>query len=785
MDNTSTNTAPEAATQAAASSFDAGKILRKLLRYWWLFLLSFAACFGVAIFYLSVTPPVYLIRASVLVGDDDGSSSAAKKAAGGFDISSIMGGVSANVQDEIIVMGSESLVQQMVEELGLNVSYSEKHGFMKHEQHYRNSPIVVEAPKELYDTLSTSVVFKIKCDKMGKADIKVKKSFFKTLVHLKGVQLPVSVKTPYGIFSVQKSHFYVSGKSYNITAVVKGYVSKAEDYMEDVDVQLYAKKSDGISLGITDSNVQRGRDILNTLMRLYNEKGLKDKDTQAIATGKFIDDRISLIYKDLIGSESEIEAYKKAHNMVDPEIQGKAVIGKQTASENAIVALQTQYRIMGMIHDFIANPANKYNLIPFEADSTAASSSVAAYNHLVTERMRLAESAKDDNAVMHNIDKQLAVTRANVLRGVKSSMQALNIRLAQAENQEAAATDKISQVPTTERETRALYRQQGIQNELYTYLLQKREENALKLASTTPKAKIVDKAYASSKPVKPKVPMVIFMALCMALFIPAAIIYLLQMLNTKFSTQDDLEEISAVPVIGHVHHNRHKEDLVVRQGRTSALVELFRYLRNNVQFMLTGPEAKVVLVTSSTSGEGKSFVSSNLAASFALLEGKKVVLVGMDIRSPKLAGMLHLKPLPGVTSYLAKGDMTVDEIVQHLPGNESLDVIVAGAVPPNPSELLLGDRTGKLIAELRDRYDYVVIDSAPVAQVSDTFSVATMADATVYVTRANYTKRGMVKLMNRLVAAKRLVNVGAIVNDTKPSQDNSYGYGYGKTDDDK
>ena len=783
MDNSSPNTAPES-TQAAASSFDAGKLLRKLLRYWWLFVLSFAACFGIAFFYLNVTPPVFLIRASVLVGDDDGSSTA-KKASGGFDISSIMGGVSANVQDEIIVMGSESLVQQMVEELGLNVNYSEKHGFMKHEQHYRNSPIVVEAPKELYDTLSTAMVFKIKCDKMGRADIKVKKSFFNTLVHLKGVQLPVSVKTPYGIFSVQKSNFYVPGKAYNITASVKGYVSKAEDSMADVDVQLYAKKSDGISLGITDSNVQRGRDILNTLMRLYNEKGLKDKDTQAIATGKFIDDRINLIYKDLIGSESEIEAYKKAHNMVDPEIQGKAVIGKQTASENAIVALQTQYRIMSMIRDFIANPANKYNLIPFEADSTAASGSVSAYNRLVTERMRLAESAKDDNAVMHNIDKQLAVTRANVLRGVKSSMQALNIRLAQAESQEAAASDKISQVPTTERETRALYRQQGIQNELYTYLLQKREENALKLASTTPKAKIVDKAYASSKPVKPKVPMVLFLALCMAVFIPVTIIYLLHLLNTKFSSQDDLEEISAVPVIGHVHHNRHKEALVVRQGKTSAIVELFRYLRNNVQFMLTGPEAKVVLVTSSTSGEGKSFVSSNLAASFALLEGKKVVLVGMDIRSPKLADMLHLKPLPGVTSYLAKSDMRLDEIVQHMPGNESLDVIVAGAVPPNPSELLLGDRTGKLIAELRERYDYVIIDSAPVAQVSDTFSVAGMADATVYVTRANYTKRSMVKLMNRLVATKRLANVGAIVNDTKPSQDNSYGYGYGKNDDDK
>lgn len=778
------STNPNNMAPAASQGVDMGKIMRKMLHYWWLFLLSFIVCFGVAFFYLHVKAPIFLIRSSVLVGDDDGSSSPAKKSAGNFDISSLLGGASANVQDEIIVMGSESLTQQMVEELGLNVKYSEKHGFMQHEIHYHDSPILVEAPKELYDTLSTALTFKIKCDQAGKTEIKVKKGFFKTLAHLKGVQLPVNVKTPYGIFSVQKSQYFVPGKGYQVTAGVQGYVAAAEGYLDDLEVSLYAKKSDGISLGITDSNVDRGRDILNTMMRLYNERGLKEKDEQALATGKFIDDRIDLIYKDLVGSEAEIEAYKKAHNMVDPEIQGKAVISKQAAGENAVIALQTQYRIMSMIHDFIANPANKNSLIPFEADSTAAAGSIRAYNQLISERMRLAESARDNNAVLTNIDKQIAVTRDNVLRGVNSSLKALNIRIGQAESLEADAENKISEVPTTERETRALYREQGIQNELYTYLLQKREENALKLASSRPKGKIVDKAYASAKPVEPKIPMVLFVTLCLAIAIPVLLIYLKQMLNTKFSTQDELEQLSAVPVIGHVHHNRHRQSLVVLPGKTSAIVELFRYLRNNVQFMLTGPDSRVVLVTSSTSGEGKSFISSNLAASFALLEGKRVVLVGMDIRSPKLADMLHLKPLPGLTSYLAKSDMRLDEIVQHMPGNESLDVIVAGAVPPNPSELLLGDRTGKLIAELRERYDYVIIDSAPVAQVSDTFSVAGMADATVYVTRANHTKRSMVKLMNRLVAGKRLSNVGVIINDTKPSQDAGYGYGYGKDSDD-
>ncbi|MBQ0069560.1 MAG: CpsD/CapB family tyrosine-protein kinase, partial [Bacteroidales bacterium] len=261
------------------------------------------------------------------------------------------------------------------------------------------------------------------------------------------------------------------------------------------------------------------------------------------------------------------------------------------------------------------------------------------------------------------------------------------------------------------------------------------------------------------------------------------LLYFKNLFYTKFSTQDELEQISNMPVIGHIHHNRHEgESLVVQDGRTWSIVELFRYVRNNIQFMLTGKDDKVILVTSSISGEGKSFVSLNVASAFALL-GKRVALVGLDIRKPRIAEMLDgIKAAPGVTAYLSQASTTLDDVIQHVGKVNGLDVLVGGTIPPNPSELLLNARMEQLINELRDAYDIVVLDTAPVAMVSDTFSLTKWADATVCVTRANYTKRAQVKLLNRLVADGRLKNVGLVINDTKPSDDNGYGYGYGQTE---
>ncbi len=370
---------------------------------------------------------------------------------------------------------------------------------------------------------------------------------------------------------------------------------------------------------------------------------------------------------------------------------------------------------------------------------------------------------------------------ANVLHGINSSIKGIDLQLSKVRGQASQTAGDLSQVPTQEREARELYRQQGIQNTLYTFLLEKREENSLVLAATTPKGKIVDHAFAETNPISPNKMIVLAMALLAGLMLPMLLVYMKDLFTTKFSNQEELEEISQVPFIGHIHHNRHNTQLVVKDGKTSSIVELFRYVRNNLQFLLSKEDDKVILVTSSVSGEGKSFISTNIASSFALL-GKRVALVGMDIRSPKLAQMLNLNEMPGVTSYLSRGDISIDQIAQPCKDVKGLDVFVGGAIPPNPSELLLGDRVKDLFRDLREQYDVIIVDSAPVAMVSDSFALDKYSNATVYVTRANYTRRNHIKFMNRIAANKQLKNMCVVLNDTKPSGDNTYGYGYGKKD---
>ena len=674
-----------------------------------------------------------------------------------------------------------SRLSQVVKQLGINHNYLEDKGWYKPEKdHYNTSPIEVIAPEEMFDTLS-SVKFKIDLDKTGKADIKATSGKEK-LANVKGVTLPTTLKTTYGTFAIKTTDRYKQGKPCHITARLTGNQMLGERLNKRIKVKLASKKSNGINLNIAESNKSRGKDILNKLIELYNERGQHEKDEQAINTAKFIDERLALIYKGLTSSEADIESYKRAHKIVDPELQVKSAVAKQEITDRAIVKLETNKQLLGMVRDFVSNPANKHSYIPFEVDSSAASGSIRAYNNLLTKRQELAQSAKGDNLALKQIDEQIETMHHNVLQGLNSSIKGVDLQLNKVRGQANATAGDLGQVPTQEREARELMRQQGIQNTLYTFLLEKREENALVLAATTPKGKIVDHAYSESTPISPNKMITLAMALLAGLMLPMLLVYMKDLFTTKFSNQEELEEISQVPFIGHIHHNRHNTPLVVKDGKTSSIVELFRYVRNNLQFLLNKEDDKVILVTSSVSGEGKSFISTNIASSFALL-GKRVALVGMDIRSPKLASMLDLNEMPGVTSYLSRGDVSLDQIAQPCKEVKGLDVFVGGAIPPNPSELLLSDRVKDFFNDLREHYDVIIVDSAPVAQVSDSFALDKYSNATVYVTRANYTRRNLIKFMNRIAANKQLKNMCVVLNDTKPSNDNTYGYGIGNTKD--
>ena len=762
-------------TTAPKESLGTSNFLRTAIRHWWLFALSFIFCFGILFLYLRKTLPSYIVSSTVLVDDQSLSFAGIGNSKGNSMLKNMIGGGDVNVFNEIEILASENLAAKTVDELDINCRYYEKTGFLKKQDHYGTSPIIVEAPKELFDTLSVTLPFKIKVYADGKTDITVKKGMFSNYAELKGVELPATVKTPFGLFVVKPTQYFTPKHEYSITASVAGNIPAALELQKDMTVDLKAKKTDIVYMDVMDNDVKRGRDILNTLVRLYNERGMKESDTQGMTTARFIDERLSLIYKNLMGSEAEIEAYKKAHNLIDPVAQAKTTIIKGETSESAIIALETQYRIASMIKGFITDPANKHSLIPFESDSLSAKM-VRSYNALITQRQHLETSAKADNPALVQLDQQLNAMRENMLGSVNNALGAMRIKIDRAKDLQGESKGDMSQFASTERETRNLYRNQAIQNELYIFLLQKREENALKMAAAQPKGKLVDEAYAASEPVKPKKPLLAFVALIMTFALPFFILYVKKLLKNKIGSQDELEAITPAHLLGQIYHAREDELQVIADTNTKN-AELFRYLRGNVQFVLPESTDKVVLVTSAVAAEGKSYIAANVASSLALM-GKKVALVELNLRKPSLGEMFGIIASNGMSDYLSNGEVSLHDIVSTTA--DGLDVYVAGSVPPNPSELLQGSRAAQLMEQLREQYDYVVVDSASLATASDTFSLTNQADATVVVLRANSTKQAYVKWINRLMAEGKLSNVGFVLNGVKNSDDTSIKIGNDK-----
>ena len=751
---------PSLHTETPSESTSSIKLIPTILRYWWLFLLSFVICFGLLFLYLRITPSSYLIVSTIMVEDDPfisfvgGGSSKSNSM-----LKSVMGG-DANVYNEIEILGSESMVAKTIGELGINCRYYEKTGFMKKKDHYGTSPIVVEAPKEVFDTLSVSLPFKIKVHANGTADITVKKSFFKNYAKLEGVQLPATVKTPYGLFVVKPTKYFTPNHEYTITASVAGIIPAALSLQEDMTVDQKAKKTDLIYVDVVDSDVKRGRDFLTTLVRLYNERGLEDKDKQGMVTAKFIDDRLSLIYKNLMGSEAEIETYKKAHNMVDPFLKAKTAIAKEESSEAALVALETQYRISGMIKSFITDPSNRLSLIPFETDSNSASM-VRAYNALITQRQHLAHSAKADNPALVQLDQQLNAMRENMIGSVNNALGALKIKIEQAKSVLGEGKSGVNDFASAERDTRNLYRDQAIQNELYLFLLQKREENALKMAAAQPKGKTVDAAFAGEKPVKPKKAIALLIALIFAIALPVVWIYTKLLLDNKVRNRLGLKELSKAPILGGVSHNKDFSYIYPEEGNS---YDEFRVIRDNLQFMLPNQDCNVVALTSASAAEGKTYLAINLASAFAKL-GKKVALVELNFREPCLAKVLNLPTNNALTSFVSQSNITISEIVQTYNSEPLLDIYPAGTVPPNPSELLQNERTAQLFKQLRSQYDVVIVDTVGACIVSDTLSVAKYSDTTVVVVRANSTKNSNIYALNQLLEEGKLKNMGFVLND--------------------
>lgn len=746
---------------------DIKSLINQYISKWYLFVISVLVCCSLAWLYTKIKNPEYAVRANVLISQENANPMSNFGALGDLI------GSNGYVDDEIFVLSSHSLYRDVAKDLGLNVTHKVKTGLLTSKLAYPDFPVQVSAPEELLDTLKIGVVFKIKINKDGKADIKTKIKK-KTYSEVENVSLPTTINTPLGKFTISTTDYYVPGNEVKTTETIVGYNGAAELLDLDVVNEIATKRSNVINMAINTTNPFLGECILNDIIKKYNERGIAEKQLQGQNTAEFIDMRLSLIADDLKKSEAKIQEYKQEKGIIDVQSEAVYQTQKKGQLESELLTAETKREITHMVSQFLRDPKNKYSLIPLTIDNEGMQASINAYNDIVLQRINLQNSAKTNNVALKQLSEQIDAMRANILTSIDKLLQSSDIQIKDLRREKALADSRLGQIPTQEREYLDMKRQQSVKQQIYMFLLQRREENAMILVNSLPKGIIVDEAFTLSEPLGMTKKILFAIALVLGLCIPPAFLYIKKIIRNRFETRQEVERNTDVPILGEMCNDRSGRSLVVTRDDNSSSSELFRLMRSNLLFILNDPKDKVVLMTSSTSGEGKSFISINLAASLALL-GKKVLLVGMDIRKPRLADYLGIHPQFGLTQYLSSDKISVDQIISHVPGAENLDVICAGPVPPNPAELLASAKTDELFVELRKHYDYIIVDTAPIGLVSDTFALDRIADASIFVCRINYTTLSDLSQINEVYEQHRLKKLSLVINGS--AEKKRYGYG--------
>lgn len=749
---------------------DFNAIFRSYLKNWYWFAISLLL-FGLAGYvYVKTHNVEYSIHANVMIDKDESNPLLSSMDLGGLF------GSSARVDDEVFIISSHSLLRDVVRQLGLNERHIVKKGLLEKEMAYPTYPVEISNSKAIADTLKHSLMFKVRIDAKMKADVKMYADGDKIAVY-DDQQLPARIRTPYGEFEFAPTDYYPKGESVATNIYLTGYNVAAEQLSSELAIDIVNRKSNVINMAIETANIAYGKDVLNEIIKEYNLKGLSDKSKQGEKTLVFIDDRIKLLASDLDDAESAIQSYKQANGIIDVQAEAMYQTERRGEIDKRLIEAEANAQVLKLSLDFITDPANAYALVPVTVTNEGLVSAVNAYNTLLLRRIELQNNAKGNNTALKNLNEQIEAMRGNVAQSIRKAYDSAMVPVRELRSEMSKTAGKLGNVPTQEREFINMKRQQEVKQALYLFLLQRREETAMMIANTKPKAIIVDEAYSLKDPTSMKPMMVMLLFLFVGVIVPFVLVYIKNKFRNKFDTRQEVERMVDVPVLGEICTDKSGRNVVVGASETSSSAELFRLLRTNLQFILNDSRDKVVLMTSTNSGEGKSYVSINLAMSLSLL-GKKVLLMGMDIRKPKLSEYLGVHSQYGVTQYLSSDNVSISDMIVRDAAYGNLDIILAGPIPPNPSELLSSKKVDKLFEQLREQYDFIIVDTAPVGLVSDTFTLDRVADATIYVCRANYSSKADLDFVNKIYADHRLKKLSLVVNGS--STHKTYGYGNNK-----
>ncbi|MBQ2127032.1 MAG: polysaccharide biosynthesis tyrosine autokinase [Bacteroidaceae bacterium] len=768
--------------------FNLYEILFRYLAYWPCFIVSVAICICCALVYLRYSTPVYSTSAKILIKEQDnyrGKSST--------PLSDVMELATINLtslfDNELEILKSKTLIKKAVCDLGLYITHSQRRTLGYDPQFYNNAPVQVYMSPEDANKLPGRIGLRMLYD--GKK-LTVHGSFpnkKKEPVMLDSTftEFPVLLSTDVGIITLTPDRNYMPTEPIELLAYISNPQSTAASYSASMSISPTSKTTTIAKITVNNTVPARGADFICQLVKVYNEDANNEKNEVALKTAEFIEERISLINSELSNTEDELATFKQRSGLTNLTNDAQIALQEKHRYEQQFTENATQLNLVQDLQNYLLDADKVNEVIPSNIGLEDANlkNVINQYNTLLLERKRLLRTSTENNPAVVNINFQIEEMRSNVQTSISSVLRGLQIAKNNLQREINRLVDRISDAPKQEQEFMTIQRQQEIKATLYTLLLKKREENALTLAATASNGRIIE-APASGGPIAPRSKMLLVTAIIIGLGLPIGIIFLTGLLKYKIENRGDIEKLTKVPVVGEIPSctqklKGHTNSIVIQENRNNIMEEAFRAIRTNLLFMLEKGQ-KVILVTSSIPQEGKSFVAANLAVSLAFL-GHKTLIVGMDIRKPGLNKTFGFSTRShGITNYLSNPEgVNLSEMIMCSEISPNLHILPGGSVPPNPTELVARPIFDTTIEQLKQQYDYIILDTAPIGLVTDTSIIAHVADLGVIISRADYTPKAAFRNINNLQQDKIFTKLATLINDIDMNQrKNSYSYCYGR-----
>jgi len=748
--------------------------LGKYLMYWKSFVIFAIIALSAAYIHLRYTTPIYTASTTIMIKDNQKSGISAELAA--FEDLGIIGGQSGNNPDnEIQILKSRRIIGNTIKRLNLDVSYFYE-GRVKTTEQYKNTPIALVFKNRNYEQSTSFMIHLLGTDSFELKDLEG---------NIIGThQFNEIIKLNVGEFIISKTALYKDNTGSRIISV-SNLSSVIDGYRSGLLITSLGANTSVLNLSLNHSVIEKAEDFLNELVGQYNEDAIQDKNEVSQKTKDFIDERLLKVGDDLAKIEDDIKNYKKENKIYGLSIEGELNLEQVNQYSEELIKINTELSLGKSVLEDLKNNTSALELLPQDLGFSEISLDdvINEYNILVNNAKRLKVNAGNKNPRLLLLQREISALKTNLVDSFENLVFNLQNKSYQLNKKVNALNEKVSSIPVIERGFIDIARHQEIISGLFTYLLTKKEETAISLAVTVANAKIIDVAYSSKMPISPNKKMVYLGALLLGLFFPFISIFIKNLLDNKIHSKKDIEALTTIPFIGDIPQSQTDAKIVIAKDARTSTAEAFRLIRTNLNFMMPDDKedgsGKTIFITSSSSGEGKSFISINLAAALEL-SNKKVLLIGMDLRAPKITEYLGLSERKGITNFITNSKSSLDEIKFKIPECQGLDIICSGAIPPNPAELLMHDKIEELFTKAKKDYDFIIVDTAPVNMVTDTLLISKYADITLFVARANYLDKQLLNVPQTLYKENKLPNMAIVLNDTDLSKGYGYGsYGYG------